>query len=82
MTDLAFIQQTLELAAQGRGLVSPNPLVGSVVVKNGAIVGGGFHRYDELKHAEAWALEAAGEAARNATVYVNARECFWLRVCL
>jgi diaminohydroxyphosphoribosylaminopyrimidine deaminase / 5-amino-6-(5-phosphoribosylamino)uracil reductase len=75
MTDLAYLQQTLELAAQGRGLVSPNPLVGSVVVKNNAIVGGGFHRYDELKHAEVWALETAGEAARDATVYVNLEPC-------
>ncbi|NOT62167.1 MAG: bifunctional diaminohydroxyphosphoribosylaminopyrimidine deaminase/5-amino-6-(5-phosphoribosylamino)uracil reductase RibD [Acidobacteria bacterium] len=75
MDDAAYLQQTLELAAQGRGLVSPNPLVGSVVVKNDAIIGRGFHRYDELKHAEAWALEAAGAAARGATVYVNLEPC-------
>lgn len=75
MTDLEYIQQTLQLAAQGKGLVSPNPLVGSVVVKDGQIIGRGFHRYAELKHAEAWALEAAGEAARGATVYVNLEPC-------
>jgi diaminohydroxyphosphoribosylaminopyrimidine deaminase / 5-amino-6-(5-phosphoribosylamino)uracil reductase len=75
MTDLEFIQQTLQLAAQGKGLVSPNPLVGSVVVKDGRIVGHGFHRYADLKHAEAWALEAAGEKAKGATIYVNLEPC-------
>ena len=61
MNDQDYIQQTLQLAAQGTGLVSPNPLVGSLVVKDGVIVGRGYHRYDELKHAEVWALEEAGE---------------------
>ncbi len=75
MNDYEFIQQTLELARQGKGLVSPNPLVGSVIVKDGEIVGRGFHRYDELKHAEIWALEEAGERARGATVYVNLEPC-------
>ena len=75
MTDLEYIQQTLQLAAQGTGLVSPNPLVGSVVVKDGRIIGRGFHRYAELKHAEAWALEEAGENARGATIYVNLEPC-------
>lgn len=75
MNDQEFIQQTLELAARGKGLVSPNPLVGCVVVKDGEIVGRGFHRYDELKHAEAWALEEAGKQARGATVYVNLEPC-------
>ena len=75
MTDLEYIQQTLQLAAQGIGLVSPNPLVGSVVVKDGRIIGRGFHRYAELKHAEAWALEEAGENARGATIYVNLEPC-------
>ena len=75
MTDLDYIQQTLQLAAQGKGLVSPNPLVGSVVVKDGQVIGRGFHRYAELKHAEAWALEEAGENARGATIYVNLEPC-------
>jgi diaminohydroxyphosphoribosylaminopyrimidine deaminase / 5-amino-6-(5-phosphoribosylamino)uracil reductase len=75
MTDLEFIQQTLQLAAQGKGLVSPNPLVGSVAVKDGRIVGHGFHRYADLKHAEVWALEAAGEKAKGATIYVNLEPC-------
>jgi diaminohydroxyphosphoribosylaminopyrimidine deaminase / 5-amino-6-(5-phosphoribosylamino)uracil reductase len=75
MTDSDFIQFTLELAAQGKGLVSPNPLVGSVVVKDGALVGRGFHRYAEFKHAEVWALEEAGAQAQGATVYVNLEPC-------
>jgi diaminohydroxyphosphoribosylaminopyrimidine deaminase/5-amino-6-(5-phosphoribosylamino)uracil reductase len=75
MTDLEYIQLTLELAAQGKGLVSPNPLVGSVIVKDGEIVGRGFHRYDEIKHAEAWALEAAGARARGATAYISLEPC-------
>lgn len=75
MKDQEFIQLTLELAARGVGQVSPNPLVGCVVVKDGQIVGRGFHRYKELKHAEAWALEEAGEQARGATVYVNLEPC-------
>jgi len=75
MTDQDFIQIALELAAQGTALVSPNPLVGTVVVREGAIVGRGFHRYDELKHAEVWALEDAGELARGATVYMNLEPC-------
>jgi diaminohydroxyphosphoribosylaminopyrimidine deaminase/5-amino-6-(5-phosphoribosylamino)uracil reductase len=75
LTDLEYIQQTLALAAQGRGLASPNPLVGSLIVKDGVVVGRGYHRYDERKHAEAWALEEAGEQARGATVYVNLEPC-------
>ena len=75
MTDLEYINQTLQLAAQGKSLVSPNPLVGSVVVKDGEIIGRGFHRYDDFKHAEVWALEEAGERAKGATIYVNLEPC-------
>ena len=74
-TDLDYIQQTLQLAAQGAALVSPNPLVGSIVVKDGEIIGRGYHRYADLKHAEVWALEEAGARARGATVYVNLEPC-------
>ncbi|MFN0087635.1 MAG: bifunctional diaminohydroxyphosphoribosylaminopyrimidine deaminase/5-amino-6-(5-phosphoribosylamino)uracil reductase RibD [Blastocatellia bacterium] len=75
MTDLDYIRLTLQLAARGSGLVSPNPLVGSVVVREGEIVGRGHHRYDDVKHAEVWALEEAGESARGATVYINLEPC-------
>lgn len=75
MSDQDYIKLTLQFAAQGAGLVSPNPLVGCVVVKDGQIIGRGYHRYNELKHAEAWALEEAGQRTRGATVYVNLEPC-------
>jgi diaminohydroxyphosphoribosylaminopyrimidine deaminase/5-amino-6-(5-phosphoribosylamino)uracil reductase len=75
MTDLEYIQLALQFAAQGAALVTPNPLVGSVIVKDGEIVGRGYHRYDDLKHAEVWALEEAGGRARGSTVYVNLEPC-------
>jgi diaminohydroxyphosphoribosylaminopyrimidine deaminase/5-amino-6-(5-phosphoribosylamino)uracil reductase len=75
MSDQDYIKLALQLAARGTGLVSPNPLVGSIIVKDGEIVGRGYHRYDELKHAEAWALEEAGIGASGATVYVNLEPC-------
>ena len=74
-TDLHFLDLTLALAAKGEGQVRPNPMVGAVVVKNGAIVGRGFHRYEGIKHAEVLALEEAGQRARGATVYVNLEPC-------
>jgi diaminohydroxyphosphoribosylaminopyrimidine deaminase / 5-amino-6-(5-phosphoribosylamino)uracil reductase len=75
MTDSDYIKLALQLASQGKALVSPNPLVGSVAVKDGEVIGRGYHRYDELKHAEAWALEEAGERARGSTIYVNLEPC-------
>jgi diaminohydroxyphosphoribosylaminopyrimidine deaminase/5-amino-6-(5-phosphoribosylamino)uracil reductase len=73
--DLDFLDITLALAAKGEGQVKPNPMVGAVVVKNGIIVGQGFHRYEGVKHAEVLALEEAGQLARGATVYVNLEPC-------
>src|SRR5687767_11011195 len=62
----------LELAADGIGLVSPNPLVGSVIVDaTGNVVGEGTYRYDRVTHAELIALEQAGERARGGTAYVS-----------
>ncbi|MCI0338559.1 MAG: bifunctional diaminohydroxyphosphoribosylaminopyrimidine deaminase/5-amino-6-(5-phosphoribosylamino)uracil reductase RibD [Acidobacteria bacterium] len=75
MTDSDYIKIALQLAARGSALVTPNPLVGSIVVKDGEIVGRGYHRYDELKHAEAWALEEACERAQGSTLYVNLEPC-------
>lgn len=67
-----MIRRSLGLAADGIGLVSPNPLVGCVITSaNGEIVGEGTYRYDELIHAEAIALEQAGERARGGTAYVS-----------
>jgi len=73
--DLYFLDLALALAAKGEGQVQPNPLVGAVVVKNGMIVGQGFHRYEGIKHAEVLALEEAGDLAKGATVYVNLEPC-------
>lgn len=73
--DESFIRRTLELAARARGLTSPNPLVGAVVVRDGQVVGEGYHRRAGLPHAEIEALQAAGEAARGATLYVNLEPC-------
>jgi diaminohydroxyphosphoribosylaminopyrimidine deaminase/5-amino-6-(5-phosphoribosylamino)uracil reductase len=73
--DLYFLDLALELAAKGEGQVRPNPLVGALVVKNGIVVGQGFHRYEGVKHAEVLALEEAGQLAKGATVYVNLEPC-------
>jgi len=73
--DLHYMDYTLALARKGRGLSSPNPMVGATIVKDGVIVGEGFHRYAERKHAEAWAIEEAGEKARGATLYLNLEPC-------
>ena len=66
------MKRALDLASQGVGLVSPGPLVGCVIATaTGEIVGEGFYRYEELKHAETYALEQAGSRARGATAYVS-----------
>lgn len=70
-----FMARALELAERGRGTVSPNPLVGCVIVRNDEVVGEGWHRRAGGAHAERIALEAAGDAARAATVYVTLEPC-------
>lgn len=69
------MSRALELARRGESLTSPNPMVGAVIVRNGRVVGEGFHTYDGLRHAEILALDAAGSAAKGATVYVNLEPC-------
>ncbi len=69
------MQMALELAAQGRGLTSPNPMVGAVVVNGGEVVGQGYHQAAGGPHAEVHALDAAGVRARGGTLYVNLEPC-------
>jgi diaminohydroxyphosphoribosylaminopyrimidine deaminase / 5-amino-6-(5-phosphoribosylamino)uracil reductase len=69
------LQRALELAERGRGTTHPNPVVGAVVVRDGAIVGEGWHRRKGEPHAEVIALEAAGDRARGATLYVTMEPC-------
>src|SRR5512135_295110 len=74
--DEPLLHRALELARQGIGLASPNPCVGAVIVdRDGKTLGEGFYTYDGVKHAEILALEAAGEKARGATLYLNLEPC-------
>jgi diaminohydroxyphosphoribosylaminopyrimidine deaminase/5-amino-6-(5-phosphoribosylamino)uracil reductase len=74
-SDEFFMQRALALAERGRGHVEPNPLVGAVVVRDGQVVGEGWHQCYGQAHAEVNALTAAGEAARGATLYVTLEPC-------
>jgi diaminohydroxyphosphoribosylaminopyrimidine deaminase/5-amino-6-(5-phosphoribosylamino)uracil reductase len=75
-TDETFLRRALDLARQGTGLASPNPLVGAVIVdKNGDIAGTGTHRFEGLDHAEIIALRIAGERAHEGTLYINLEPC-------
>ena len=75
MAEEQFMKRAIELAKQGSGWTAPNPLVGAVVVKNGRVIGEGFHRkYGEL-HAERNALAACSEDPAGATLYVTLEPC-------
>lgn len=69
------MKRALRLAAKAAGRTSPNPMVGAVVVKDGAVVGEGFHQRAGEAHGEVVALERAGGAARGATLYLNLEPC-------
>lgn len=73
--DVQYMQQALELAREGLGFVSPNPLVGCVLVQDGAVVGRGYHQHFGGPHAEVYALQDAGAQARGAVLYVNLEPC-------
>lgn len=73
--DRHYMALVLRLAARGAGRTRPNPMVGCVIVKDGVILGRGFHPYAGAPHAEVFALREAGEAARGATVYINLEPC-------
>ena len=73
--DETYMKMALELAEEGRGWTSPNPMVGAVIVKDGTVVGKGFHQAVGGPHAEIHALNDAGEKARGATLYVSFEPC-------
>ncbi|HVN71179.1 MAG TPA: bifunctional diaminohydroxyphosphoribosylaminopyrimidine deaminase/5-amino-6-(5-phosphoribosylamino)uracil reductase RibD [Desulfomonilia bacterium] len=73
--DVIYMHQAVELARKTMGRTAPNPSVGAVVVKDGQIVGMGFHPKAGLPHAEIYALEEAGDKAKGATLYVTLEPC-------
>lgn len=73
--DKGYMKMALELAARARGRTSPNPMVGAVVVKEGKVIGRGYHLKAGTPHAEIHALNEAGEAARGAVLYVTLEPC-------
>lgn len=75
MQDIGWMARALALAARGRGLTSPNPMVGALVVRDGTLVAERFHERAGGAHAEAAVLAAAGERARGATLYVTLEPC-------
>ncbi len=73
--DAHYMQRCLELAKRAIGRTAPNPMVGCIIVKNGHIIGEGFHPKAGEPHAEIFALRAAGDHAKDATLYVNLEPC-------
>jgi diaminohydroxyphosphoribosylaminopyrimidine deaminase/5-amino-6-(5-phosphoribosylamino)uracil reductase len=72
---MSHLKRALELAERGRGTTRPNPVVGAVVVADGEVVGEGWHERQGGPHAEVVALEAAGDRARGAALYVTMEPC-------
>ncbi len=75
MDDRSYMKQALALAEKGRGRTSPNPMVGAVLVKDGRVVGRGYHQRAGGPHAEVNAIDHAGERARGTTLYVTLEPC-------
>lgn len=73
--DEQFMRDALALARLGRGRTSPNPVVGAVIIKDGRVVGRGWHQKAGTAHAEIHALAEAGADADNATIYVTLEPC-------
>ena len=70
-----YMRMAIELAKKGAGAVNPNPMVGAIVVKNGEVIGRGYHKFFGGPHAEVYALEEAGKEAEGATIYVTLEPC-------
>ncbi len=75
MNEKFYMKRTLKLALKAEGLTSPNPLVGAVIVKNGEVIAEDFHKKPGTPHAEALAIEKAGDKARGSTLFVNLEPC-------
>ncbi|MGE5353257.1 MAG: bifunctional diaminohydroxyphosphoribosylaminopyrimidine deaminase/5-amino-6-(5-phosphoribosylamino)uracil reductase RibD [Acidobacteriota bacterium] len=75
MTDESYIKLALEIAKKGRGNVSPNPMVGAILVKNEKIIGAGFHEHFGGNHAEINAIQNAKQDVTDSTLYVNLEPC-------
>lgn len=73
--DEKWMKRALLLASKAKGMTSPNPMVGAVIVKNGIVVGEGYHERAGEAHAEIVAIKRAGELARGSTLYVNLEPC-------
>ena len=73
--DIRYMKKAIALAKRATGRTSPNPLVGAVVVREGEIVGTGYHHKSGEPHAEIIALERAGDLSRGAELYVNLEPC-------
>jgi diaminohydroxyphosphoribosylaminopyrimidine deaminase/5-amino-6-(5-phosphoribosylamino)uracil reductase len=74
-SDQKYITRCLELAVKGNGLVSPNPLVGAVIVKNGKVIGLGWHKQYGAPHAEVHAINNASKNLDGSTLYCNLEPC-------
>ncbi len=74
-TDRKMMSRALGLAEKGRGNTLPNPMVGAVIVKNGKVVGQGYHKGPGTAHAEVAAIKSAGARAKRATMYVTLEPC-------
>ena len=72
---MSFLERALELAERGRGTTNPNPVVGAVLVRDGEVVGEGWHERKGEPHAEVHAIAAAGDRARGSTLYVTLEPC-------
>ena len=73
--DERYMRLAIDLAKRAEGKTSPNPIVGAVIVKNGRVIGRGYHKKAGLPHAEIYALREAGKRAKGSTMYVSLEPC-------
>ena len=75
MTDQEYMLRAIQLAKKGEGWTNPNPMVGAVIVKDGRIIGEGYHKKCGELHAERNAIASLTESAEGATIYVTLEPC-------